>query len=306
MIQLNTYWSTAATVTLPIMIAVICGVLLNRFRSIDTKTLIDVSLYVLSPCLVLYALVDGGGTMGSVLAVLEFTVLNMSLLWGISTICGRLARFQPPVRSALTMTTVFSNCVNYGLPVVLLAYGTKGFALAAIYVIPQIVLVNSLGIYIASSATRSPLSALREVLKMPVVYAAAAGCVMLLLHLHWPQGLDSTFHVLGGGYSAVVLIVLGVQLGRANWRGFKRLDLWMAVALRVVAVPLVTELCLWILHIHGLLGSVLFLEASMPAAANASIMVERFGGDKSLVAMTVAITTVISFFLLPLEILLGS
>ncbi|UOF92444.1 AEC family transporter [Fodinisporobacter ferrooxydans] len=303
---MGAYWNTAMTVTLPIVIAVLSGGLLQKYRNIQTKTLVDVSLYVLAPSLILYALVDGSGSISRILSVLGFTLVDMGILWCISIVVGKVGRFDSSTRASITLTTVFSNCVNYGLPVTLLAFGTNGFSMAAIYIIPQIVLVNSLGIYIASNSSKSPLSSLVEVVKMPVVYASVAGIAMFAAHGHWPKGLDNSFHVLGDGYSAIVLLVLGAQLAKANWRDFKRTDLWLAVGLRLVIAPIVAKLTLVLLGIHGLLGSVLFVEASMPAAANAAIMIERFGGNKRLVAMTVAVTTTISFFILPVEILMGS
>jgi predicted permease len=53
------------------------------------------------------------------------------------------------------------------------------------------------------------------------------------------------------------------------------------------------------------MASVLLVQSSMPAAINNAVLVEKYGGDKELVTLTIAITTMISFLTLPLFISIG-
>ncbi|MBX6394267.1 MAG: AEC family transporter [Alicyclobacillaceae bacterium] len=299
------YLNTIVTVSVPIVLAVLGGAWLDRRKGIDTRSLADISLYLLAPSLVLFALAEGPGGAGELWTIVGFTALHTAIMWLVAEMAGRLAGFSRTTRSALSMTSVFGNSNNYGLPVVLLAYGTPGFSKAAVYVVGQILLMYTLGIYLASRAAASGWGAWRTVLRIPVLYAALAGGGMAVLGWHWPKGLDEALHMLGTAYPALVLLILGVQLARADWKGFRRGDLWLAVFLRLVIAPAAAFLCLSVLHIGGLLAAVLFVEASMPAAVNTSVLVEQFGGDRDLVAKTVAVTTVASFLLLPLFIVIG-
>ncbi|MDI3257989.1 MAG: AEC family transporter [Kyrpidia sp.] len=299
------YLSTVAGVSLPIVLAVLGGAWLDRRRRLETRSLADVSLYLLAPSLVLFALAEGAGGTGEVGAILGFTALDTGLMWLVAEAIGKLSGMSRAGRSALSMTSIFGNSNNYGLPVVLLAYGTAGFSRAAVYVVGQILLMYTLGIYLASRATAGGIGAWRAIFRMPVLYAAIIGGAMAVIGWRWPKGLDEALHLLGNAYPAVVLLILGAQLGRADWRGIGRKDLWLAVLLRLGAAPAAAFFCLWALHIRGLLGSVLFVEASMPAAVNVAVLVEQFGGDRDLVAKTVAVTTAASFVLLPLFVVIG-
>jgi predicted permease len=72
-----------------------------------------------------------------------------------------------------------------------------------------------------------------------------------------------------------------------------------------VIFPILSVICIYVLGIKGLMASVLFVQSSMPAAINNAVLVEKYGGDKELVTLTVAITTMISFLTLPLFISIG-
>ncbi|MDI3327960.1 MAG: AEC family transporter [Alicyclobacillaceae bacterium] len=297
---MSEYGQVATTVSIPILLAILGGALLDRFRGVDTRSLADVGLYIMAPSLVLFALTDVSGGPEDAAAVAAFTLLNVALLWGMGEAAGRLARLPKEALSALVLTTVFGNSNNYGLPVVLLAFGAEGFSKAALYVAGQVLLMYTLGIFLASRATHAGRGAWREVFHTPVVYAAVAGAGMAWLGWRWPEGLDNALRLLGMAYPAVVLMILGVQLGRAKWRGIGRRDLWLAVGLRLAGGPAAAFLCVYLLDLHGLMASVLFVEASMPAAVNAAVLAEQFGGDRDLAAQTVAVTTAASFVLLPL------
>lgn len=298
-VTMGAYWVTVLDVTIPILLTVLAGAAIGRWRRVDTRSVADVAMYVLAPGLVLHALV-GGEAGGEALAVAEFTLVDLAALWVISAATGRLLRFTQAQRAALALTTLFSNAVNYGLPVCLLAFGQTGYRQAALYVVGQSFLLFSLGVYLASAGTRGPAAALAEVRRTPVIYAALAAAGMAALGWHWPGGLDSALGLLADAYPALALMVLGLQLSKTDWRqGLTGLPLWTGVALRLFAAPFVAKAVLWALDIHGTLASVLFVEAAMPAAVNAAVFVEQFGGERSQVAMTVAVTTAISFFTLP-------
>ncbi|MCL6515458.1 AEC family transporter [Alicyclobacillus sp.] len=296
---MGAYWATLLDVTIPILLAVFAGGLLGRLRPVNTQSVADVAMYILAPALVLHALV-GGDTGRDALDVAAFTLVDLAGLWILTALTGRILRFTKAQRAGLMLTTLFSNAVNYGLPVCLLAFGQTGYRQAALYVVGQSFLLFSLGVYLASAGTRGPGAALAEVRKTPVIYAAVAAAALAAWGVHWPGGIDSALGMLADAYPALALMVLGLQLARTDWRqGLRSTPLWVGILLRLIAAPLIAKGALWVLGIHGTLASVLFVEASMPAPVNAAVFVEQFGGERSQVAMTVAITTAVSFLILP-------
>lgn len=294
------------TITVPIVIICGCGVLLQQARPVDTKLLADIGLFIFAPALILSALTSSDLQGENVLHIFLFTLIMTVLTWMLGFVSAKLFRLSGPAAQALTLTTIFSNSNNYGLPVLFLAFGQQGFALGAVYVVGQVVLVNVLGMYIASRSSLDGRQALIKIGKTPLIYAATAGAVLSLLHLGLPAGVDSAAELLGSAYPALVLLILGIQLRRTRFSGLHRPEVWLGVGLRIVAVPAIAILVLRLLNIDGMLASVLLVEASMPAAINAVLLTEKFDGDSELVSLVVSITTVLSFIYLPIFVFPGS
>lgn len=296
------YISTFANVSVPILLACAIGFAYQRAKSPDSKQLADISLFILSPCLIISALATSelnGAVFGNIAL---FTLVQTAFCWAASAAVGRALKFDLPSRKALEMTTIFANSNNYGLPLLLLAFGTGGFAIGVTNVITHIILINTLGLYLASSAAFRPVEALKKVGQTPLVYAAIVGIIIFLFRIELPVPLTDGLKLIGDAYPAVVLLLLGVQLGKTNWRGNWRKEMWVSLGMRIVAVPAISWLTIHLLGIQGLEASVLFVQSSMPAAINSLVLMEKYGGDKELVAVNVAFTTLASFLYLPLLI----
>ncbi|MCI1882306.1 MAG: AEC family transporter [Sporolactobacillus sp.] len=299
------YLHLLGSITVPIVIICACGTLLQRFRPVDTKLLADISLYILAPALILSALAESHLGGADFLSICLFTVVMTALLWLLALGSGKLLRLPEKKSRALTLTTLFSNANNYGLPVLLLAFGRTGFALGAVYVVGQIALVNILGMYLAARAQLSARQALSHLLKTPLIYACAAGLLMNGLQLRIPAGGATALHMLGNAYPVLVLLILGIKLGQTGRTGVARPEVWIGIALRIACVPLIAKAVLIVLGVHGLLASVLFIEISMPAAINTVMLTEKFSGDTEMVSLIVTMTTLLSFLYLPLLIAIG-
>ncbi|WP_053782442.1 AEC family transporter [Paenibacillus xylanivorans] len=136
----------------------------------------------------------------------------------------------------------------------------------------------------------------------PLIYAAVIGLILYFFRIPLPSSLQDGFKLIGGAYAAIVLLMLDMQLKKTNWRNSIRQELWIAIVMRIVGVPLLSWLSLTLIGIHGLEASVLLVQSSMPSAINSVVLMEKYGGDKELVALTVAISTVASFLYLPIII----
>ncbi|KZE79609.1 hypothetical protein AV654_15005 [Paenibacillus elgii] len=299
---MGNYASIFGSVSIPILLACVLGYLYQKYKSPDSKVLADVSLFVLSPCLIISSLSESSLNGSSFGHIALFTLVQTFLCWAAAFGAGKLFRFSSPSLRAMELTTIFANSNNYGLPLLLLAFGTQGFAIGVTNVILHIVLVNTLGLYIASRSSFSPGQAVSKMAHNPLIYAAAVGLILYVFHIPLPSSLQDGFKLIGGAYAAIVLLMLGMQLKKANWRSSLRRELWIAIIMRIVGVPLLSWLTLTLLGIHGLIASVLFVQSSMPSAINSVVLMEKYGGDQELVALNVAITTVASFFYLPIII----
>lgn len=297
---------TMYNVFLPISLPVIGGALLKRFKGIDTKGLSALSLYVLSPALIFETLKNASITSNEVAVTVAFCLLNMLVLWVLSTLIGRWLGLSQAEKSGLSLTTIFTNSVNYGLPLVLLAFGQAGLDKASVYVIVQIILMNTLGVYLAARSHFSAAKAVRSVFTLPSVYAAVLAVGFRWIEFELPQGLDTGISMLSAAYAPLALVILGAQMvgvreGESTLNVTRR-GFWSGMIMRMLVGPTVAWLLLLALSIDGTLFAVILILSAMPAAVNAVILAEEYDAAPKLVSRCILWTTLASFIVLPLMI----
>ncbi|WP_379156599.1 AEC family transporter [Paenibacillus sp. sgz5001063] len=297
--------STLVEVIVPLSIPVISGALLGRFKNLDTKPLLMLYLYFLSPAIILDTLATAKISFDDVYKTLAFSLLNLLVLWALANLIGRVLKLAPPEAAGLTLISTFTNSVNYGLPLVLLAFGQLGLDKASVYVIAQMVIVNTIGVYFAARSQFSIGSAVRSVFSLPSIYAAILALLLRALGLHMPHEIASGVSMVAGAYSPVVLAILGAQMVRVQAGQVARnvqLAFWTGMSVRLLLAPLTAALLLFLLNISGTLFAVLLILASMPVAVNSVVLAERFGSSPGLVSRCILWTTLASFLVLPVLI----
>ncbi len=299
--------STMYQIFLPISLPVIGGVLLKRFRGLDTKPLATISLYLLTPSIVFHTLLHAELSVSDIGITIVFSLISLVVMWLLALLLGRVLRLTAPERAGLTLISMFTNCVNYGLPLVLLAFGQLGLDKASVFVIGQMIIVNTVGVFFAARSHFSIKQAVYAVFRLPAIYAAIAASVLRLGGLSLPLALDNGFAMLAAAYSPLALAVLGAQM--TNVGGGATVDeevvnspraFWAGMALRTLAAPLVSWIILLMLGVDGTLFSVLMVLTSMPTAVNAVILAQRFGAAPRLVSLCILWTTLGSVITLPL------
>ncbi|MGN7358355.1 AEC family transporter [Paenibacillus sp. SAF-054] len=308
--MLAAFVHTIYEVFLPISLPVIGGALIKRFKRIETRPLSTLSLYLLSPALIFETLMHAEISYGDVTQTVLFTVMNMLLLWGIAAGLGKLLILPAAERAGLTLVALFTNCVNYGLPLVLLAFGQAGMDKASIYVILQILIVNTIGVYFAARSHFSMKQAVLSIFKLPSVYAAALAVILRSGGLPLPQSLEEGVSLVSGAYSSVALFILGAQMvsvntgagTKASYSAPLQKAFFAGMSLRLVISPLASTLLLLILGVQGTLFNVILVLSSMPAAVNAVILAEQFDAAPRVVTRCILWTTLASFILLPLMV----
>lgn len=299
--------STLLHVILPLSIPVAAGALLVRFRRLETSHLLTLVLYFLTPMLIFRTLLTAQLSAGDVRDAFFFSMLNLVVMWALAAISSRLLRLSTHEAAGLSLVATLTNSVNYGLPLVLLAYGTAGLDKASVYVVLQMIIVHTFGVYFAARSHFSVRDAIRSVFALPSLYAALLAVALRMAKWQLPAGLDQGVAMVASAYSPVVLVVLGAQMARVGQNSKGRslgTASWVGLALRALVSPLAAWACLAILGITGTAFSVLLILASMPVAVNAVILAEKFDAAPGMVSRCILWTTLLSFFMLPVLITL--
>ncbi len=295
--------STLLDVILPLSIPVAAGAVLVRFRKLETAHLLTLVLYFLAPVLIFRTLLTAQLSSGDVRDSLLFSFLNLAVMWALSAGLSRLLRLPPPETAGLSLVATLTNSVNYGLPLVLLAYGKAGLDKASVYVILQMIIVHTFGVFFAARSRFSVRGAIKSVFSLPALYAAVLAILLRAFGISLPSGLDQGVSMVASAYSPVVLVVLGAQMaivGQSAREHGPVPAFWAGLALRMLLSPLVAWSCLLVLGVTGTAFPVLLVLASMPVAVNAVILAEKFDAAPRLVSRCILWTTLASFVTLPL------
>lgn len=305
--MIQTVLSTLFQVIVPLSIPVIVGVLLVRFKDLEIKHLVTLVLYYLTPGMIFETLITAQISFVDIYKTLEFCILNLILLWAIANILGKILKLSSPDIAGLTLISTLTNSVNYGLPLVLLAFGKLGLDKASIYVVAQMIIVNTIGVYFAARSRFSAKNAVKSVFSLPSIYAALLAILLRTFSLHLPVGIEKGFAMISQAYSPIVLTILGAQMASVKnshlERGTKA-TFWSGMTVRLLLSPIIACFVSYILNIAGALYSVIFILSSMPVAVNAVILAEKFDASAKIVSKCILWTTLASFIILPVLIVM--
>ncbi|MCX6023195.1 MAG: AEC family transporter [Chloroflexi bacterium] len=294
-------------IVLPIFAIAGLGFVISRIKKIPPGAIATLTLYLFSPCLAFSGLTKATVSGGDALQIVLFAALMTAAMWAISTGIARVSRMDRGTESGFLLTSLFGNAGNFGLPLVLLAFGQAGFERAVIYFICSAVLSNSLGVFVASRSNSSIMASVRTTFQMPVVYSSFAALAVLAFGLTVPPIIARPAELLGNAAIPCMLVVLGAQLAsNPKIEGIGRIVAVSSVRLLLSAVVA------WVitlgLGIDGVTRNVLILQSSMPAAVITIILATEFGANAQFVTGVVLVSTLASMLTITglLTVMLGS
>jgi predicted permease len=215
---------------------------------------------------------------------------------------ARLFKFDRVLTSAFLLSILFVNAGNIGIPFIGFAFGEQGVARAAVYLVANSMLANTMAVYIASAGRSNFKSSLFAVGKMPLAYAAVLGLVSNRLDLAVPEPIGRALEFAAVAAVPLMLINLGFELARARLRDYDWRVL-LATGIRLLIAPILAVALAAALGLTGLNRSVSVIEASMPTAVIASLIAMEFNARSEFVTGVVFLSTVGSAFTLPLLLL---
>jgi len=250
-------------------------------------------MWVGTPCLVVSTLGEAQlptavlmQTGAAALTVIAVTLVGCAVLLRVAGLDARV--FLPPL--------VFANTGNMGVPLGLFAFGQTGLALALAYFVAMMLAHFTLGVLITAG-----LREYRQILRTPIVWAAAIAVTLKAGGTGLPLWLENTVSLLGGMSIPLMLLTLGVSLATIRVHTMGRTLVLAAV--RVVGGALAGVLVAGLFSLEGAARGVVILQAAMPAAVfNYMLALQQERSPRD-VAGIVVVSTLLSFVSLPVLLL---
>ena len=285
--------SIFANDVLPIFIVAAVGFAVARVLKADVRTLSRITFNALSPCLVFHLLVTSSlsaSDFGRMTALAVLVIVGIGLVARLVTLPLRLDR---ALTSAFLIVVMFSNSGNYGLPVVLFAFGRDALAHATVYFVANAVATYTLGVFLASAGRRSIGQAARGVLRVPAVWGVVAAGTVVGLGIPMPPAIMRPVELLSGAALPTMILVLGMQLERSAWPDRPAL-VALAGALSLVVTPLLAVGAAQLLGLTGVARQAAIVQSGMPSAVLTTILAIEFDVEPSFVTACVMLSTLAS------------
>lgn len=280
-------------VMLPVLIILVLGYGLQKWKSLDLKPLSTVAIYIFTPMLI-FQNVYSADLNNEYLTLVVFSLVLMILMIIITKIYKKIRNASSSTESGLILSTAFMNSGNYGAPIVLFAYGEVAFEYAVSLLVIHIIMMSFFGIYYAAKSAGGIKVALKALLGMPPTYAALLAIFMNSFNLQMPSNLMLMVDLLAPATIPLVMLILGMQLANISLKNFPIELLSFAIITRLFLSPLLAFIILYFIQVDPLIEKILILIAAMPSAANTVIYAVQYDSEPELVSSITLITTLLS------------
>jgi predicted permease len=276
---------------LPVVVVAALGFLAGRVYDLDSGPIATIAVHVLTPALAFHSIatteLSGGAVARIGVGVAAFVVV-MALL---GEAAARLLGIEEPFRSGLVLLVAFANGGNYGIPISEFAFGAVGRSTALVYITAQVVLMYTLGIYLAARTGTSDWTAgVKRIVTVPLVYAVAAALAGRALGLL--PAADSvamgTVQLVGDAAIPMMLLVLGIELAGTQFGATLR-SAGAATVLKLGIAPVVAAgLAVPLGFADPTVSKTFVLECAAPAAVTPLVLLIEFGEPAPVDGVTVS------------------
>jgi len=195
----------------------------------------------------------------------------------------------------ICLPIMFMNAIYLPVPISTVFFGSEGMTYSVIYSLVAGILHFTLGIYLVSRKEH-----FREIIRMPMIYAALAGIVLNQVEVTIP----TPFFQISKGLEVVALPAMvglvGYQLNLVQKRYLRLVNI--GVILRLGGGFLVALILIRLLHFTGPAASVVLLCSAMPSAVLTYIFAKKYDADADFAAGTILVGTLVSIVTIPLII----
>ena len=258
-----------------------------------SKVMADVVLYFVTPCVIISAFQrEFDATM---LIKLLVSVLASAIILFCSVIVAQLI-YKKQERSracVLKFATVFSNCGFMSLPLQQALLGEDGVFYGASFVAIFNVFVWTYGL--RTMKGKEDKASLSKVLLNPGIIGTLLGIILFVCSITLPKIVAQPINYLAALNTPVPMLIIGFYLSSANLKkAFTDFWAYVAMALRLIVLPLVTLFVLLLCGIKGSMLVSLVISVSAPIAAITTMMSAKFGHDTELSVSIVSASTLLS------------
>ncbi len=294
----------SVSITGPICLMLLLGVVFKRIALIN-DSFIDVAsklvFQVTLPALLFLSIVGSEHDFSNSTALIGYGI-TANLIFFILVFILTKRLFPHSDDNGVTIQGSYrANTAIIGLAYIANAYGDTGVALAAIYVAPMTILYNILAVIALSpkqdegNRFQAVGVIIKTITRNPLVISIMLGLAFYFFAVPVPNMVMDA-----GQYFARMTLPLALLCtgGSLNMKSLKndQLTTWFATTNKLIIAPMLITVTAVFFGFRGVELGIIFFMSSAPTAAASYVMARAMGGNASLAANIIALTTVASLF----------
>ncbi|MGO9611764.1 MAG: AEC family transporter [Dissulfurispiraceae bacterium] len=233
------------------------------------------------------------------------TITTMTVALVVYAVLGSRIPMTRQEKGALLISATFGNVVYLGLPVLTGLYGDGAAKYALFY--DLFAATPLLWFVSASLAARdgeigrvAMRDSFKTIASLPPVWGILIGIALKSANVVVPQFLLKSLGMLGSLAVPLMIFSIGLSFSLPKVRHASLLI--PAIMIKLAVAPFIAFTVAALLGMKGHALASCMVEGAMPTMVLSLLIASRFGFDESLSALAIVITTVISFFTLPIAI----
>ena len=237
------------------------------------------------------------------------TLITLALAWLI----GFFQKMPPEKSGAFVQGSFRGNGVFIGLPVIIYAsnaLSVNAEKLASIMIAPIVIIFNLLAVIvllqcgsIKRSKEKTTNFIIKHLFKNPMIISCLVGLIINQIGITIPSLVIRPMDLLGNTALPLILLSIGATLDLHGLKSTASPTI-MSSIIKVIIAPFIGFLLhdMFGLDKHQAMITLIFL--GVPTAGTSYVMAEVLGCDAALAGRIIALSTLLSFFTLPLLITL--
>lgn len=262
------------------------------------KGLASLVVDLILPCNIItsFQIEISGDLVQKAVGIMVISVTVQLGCWVLAVLLFR--QYDSGKRAVLQYSTLCSNAGFLGTPIAEGLFGGEGVLLTAIYLIPQRIMMWTVGLSFFTRATKQPVSI--KTLLNPCLVAVFLGLLQTTLQIPLPLVLHNTIASLGKCNTGLSLFMVGMLIA-----DFHPCDLTDPLVLyytvvRLFLIPLMVFAGGRLLQIDQIPLHISVILSAMPAGATSALLTEKYNGNSRFAASCVTVSTILSMVAIPL------
>jgi hypothetical protein len=268
----------------------------KKFR-LNVPSLVKVHIYAFLPSLMFYNVYFNELSGDTILTVMGFFTLMFFVMVVIATLISKIFKFERPKEKAFVNAVSLSNQGNFGLPLITLLFAgpmlNQAVSIQLTLFMASAILINTFGLYNMSSGSYTGLEALKNIFRLPLIYAIILGFTLKTLDVTIWQPIISAIELMKAGVVPMAMFILGLQLANTKISLDNPL-IMIANTMKLLISPVIAFILVKVMGIEGIMAQILVLSSAFPTAVNTVILSIEFKGDHHFASQTVLFSTLIS------------